>query len=463
MSSHYENILILGLGGIGYYLAKRLAHEGHAITAIEQDPELVRQADGQVDARLLQGNAMTFDCWGEAHAETMDYLIAVTDNDAVNILACLIAERYGIRRKIARVRSLGLWRPDAPLKPEDLEIDLVIRPEELTAQEIARLLKIRAGDVIVDIGEGHMQVMATRIGESSTLAHTMIKDISKKHDDFHFRIVAVAREGNTLIPSGDLELLPQDHAYILAHSEDLPRLMQLSGVTPERRQRVMIVGGGLLGRRVAELLEGSFPVRLIEQDERRAEELSHLLKKTQILHGDGSDADILVQAGLLDMDTIVATTGDNETNIMTCVLAKHLIRNQPDDRKRKEGKTISMVQREEYLVLAASLGSDITMNKKVLAGNEILKYIRRGQLLSVAHLYGVDAEVVELVAEPGAPITRKPLYEVGGMKGKIIIGGVYHDDAWQIAVGATQVRPGDRVIGVCASQHLRDLEHLLLS
>lgn len=463
MTTQNRDILIIGLGGVGYYLAKRLAHEGHAITAIESDPELIRRADGEVDARLIQGNAMCFSCWDGASAEQMDYLIAVTDNDAVNIMSSLIADRLGIPRKIARVRSLELWERHALLSPEDLKIDLIIRPEELTAQEIVRLLKMRAGNVIIDIGDGQMQVMATRIGERSVLANTKLKDVSKKHSGFRFRIVAIARGIQTIIPGGDDEIRPHDHVFVLAHSEDLPRLMKITETSQEKRHRVMIVGGGLVGSRIAELLENSFPVRLIEQDARRAEELSYELKKAEILHGNGSDTETLIQAGLLNTDTIITATGDNETNIMTSVLAKHLIRNQAGELHGKEGKTIALVKREHYIVLAASMGSDIVLNKKVLAGNEILKYIRRGKLLSVAHLHGFEAEVVELVADEGAPITRKPLYELGGLKGKIIIGGVCRKGLWQIAVGSTQVQPGDKVIAVCASNNLKELQQLLLA
>lgn len=462
MTKKNENILLLGLGGVGYYLAKRLTHEGHALTVIESDPTLIRRADGEVDARLIRGDAMSFSCWKDAAAQQMDYLIAVTDNDAVNIMSSLIADRSGIRKKIARVRSLELWRRNAPLTPDDLKIDLVIRPEELCAQEIGRLLKIQAGNIVIDIAEGHMQVMATRIDERSFLAHMKIKDISQIHDGFDFRIVSIARGANTIIPSGDHELKPQDQVFALAHKEDLPQLMLLAGVAQERSHRVMIIGGGLIGTRVAQLLERTFPVKLIEQNERRAEELSYRLKKTELLHGDASEADTLIQAGILDMDTIITATGDNETNIMTSVLAKHLIRNQPGELQGKESRTIALVKREEYLTIASAMGSDIVLNKKVLAANEILKYIRRDKVLSMAHLHGFEAEVVELVADRGAPITQKPLYQLGGMKGKIIIGGFFRNDKWQIAVGSSQIEPGDKVIGVCTSNHLRDLQKLLL-
>jgi trk system potassium uptake protein TrkA len=386
----------------------------------------------------------------------------VTDNDAVNILAAQIASRSGIRRKVARVRTLELWEPDALLTPEELQIDLLIRPEERTAQEIARLLKLRAGNVVVDVGDDQMQVVASRVERSSPLSRMSLMEISGKYDDFFFRIVAIARGIQTIIPGGDTVLEPHDHVFALVHSEDLPKLMEFAGVRQERRHRVLIIGGGLIGCRIAQLLEDTFPVRLVERDEGRAEELSYLLRSTEVLHGDGSDTETLLEAGLLDMDTIIAATGDNETNIMTTVLAKQRFHNLSGERRREAPKTIALVKREDYLVLASSMGADIVLNKKVLAANDILKYIRRGQMLSVAHLHGVDAEVVELVAAERAPITGKPLYKVGGMQDKIIIGGVCRSEKWRIAVGSTIVEPGDRVIGICKSTDLPDLQKLIL-
>ena len=463
MAKRSENILILGLGGVGYYLANRLSRGEHAVTVIESDPDLIRRADGEVDARLIRADAMSFACWKDAHAEKMDYLIAVTDNDAVNITAARIAARCGIREKIARVRSLEIWESDALMTTADFDVDLVIRPEELAAQEILRLLEMRAGNVVVDLADGQMHVLATHVGKRSALSRMTVKDISQKYDDFDFRIVAIARGINTLIPSGDRKVLPRDNVFILARTEDLERLMRLAGVSEERRHRVMIVGGGLIGSRVAQLLEGAFPVRLIEEDGRRAEDLSHLLKRTEVLHGDGSESDTLIKAGLMDMDTIITATGDNETNIMTAVLAKHLLGRRSGNDGAVEGKTIALVKREQYLVLASAMGSDVVLNKKVLAGNEILKHIRRDKMLSVAHLHGCDAEVVEMVADEGSPITRGPLFEIAGMKDRILIGGVFRKGTWQIAIGATHVQAGDKVIAICTSDHLKDLERLFLS
>jgi len=458
-----ENILILGLGGVGDYLAKRLSHEGHAITVVEQFPDALNRADGELDARLIRGDAMSFSCWLNADAKKMDYLIAVTDDDAVNIIGSLIADRLGIRQKIARVRSLALWEKDAPLKAEDVKIDLVIRPEELAAREIARLLKLRAGNVVFDIAGGQMQVVGTRIDETSPLAGFKLLELSQKYNHFYFRVVSIARGINTIIPSGDEVLLPGDNAFILARSEDLSKVLDLAREpSDEARHRVMIVGGGTVGSRVAAILEKTFPVRLIERDAARAEELSHQLKNTELLHGDGSEVKTLLEAGLLEMDTIVAATSDNETNIMSCVMAKNVFKDKANEADGKRFRSIALVGREEYLVAASTMGADVVLSKKVLAANEILKYIRRGELLSVAHLHGLEAELVELVVGEGAPITRKPLLRIEGTKGKIIIGGYSRDNGWQTAVGTTHLQPGDKVIAVCTSDHLRDVQSLVL-
>jgi trk system potassium uptake protein TrkA len=458
-----EKILILGLGGVGTYLAKRLVHEGYAVTAIEPDIQLIRKADGYLDARLIQGSAMSIDCWREAGAENIDFLIAVTNNDAVNMMASMIADRFGIPLKIARVRSMDFDSKDAVLRAEDLKIDLVIHPEELAAQEIVRLVKRTAGIEIIDIADGQAQVMGTRVQASSPLAHQKLKDLSQAHSAFPFRVVAIARGITTILPGGDLEILPQDQVLIMAAKEDLPKLMALTEVEQQRRHRVMILGGGLVGSRVAELMGKDVQVKIVEKAEDRAAELCHRLEHVEVLHGDGSDADALDLAGLPDMDTFITTTGENETNIMSCMLAKHLMTTSNGDERSKERKTISMVNKEEYLVLAATSGSDIALNKKVLAANEILKFIRRGELLSVAHLHGFDAEVVEILAAPGSPITRVPLSKIDpSFYGKILIGSVYRDEQWQIAVGHTRILPNERVIVFCKSMHLKDVHKLFL-
>jgi len=453
-----ENILILGLGGVGFYLAKRLAHEGYAITVIEQDSKKIQQAEGSIDARILKGNAMSPDCWKEAIVGKMDYLIAVTDNDAVNILSSIIADRFGISRKIARVRSLELCTGNSVLNIEDLKIDLIIHPEELAAQEIVRLVKRTAGNEIIEIDEGQMQVMATRIHESSPLANKKLTEISREYSDFFFRLLAITRGTTTIIPGGNNQIKPNDQILVMANQKALEKLMELTGTKRYNRHRVMILGGGLIGARVAELLGKSVRVKLLERNDFDAKELSNTLGNTEVLHGDGSSAEVLDTAGLTDMDTFITTTQDDETNVMSSILAKNLI---SEKNPNSQAKTIAMVNKEEYLVLSATIGLDIVLNKKILAGNQIIKFIRRGELISVAHLHGFDMDIVEFNVKKGAPICKTPLKKLDSdFYGKILIGAIHRNGNWEIAVGDTHLREGDRAIAVCGSMMLKHLQEL---
>lgn len=459
-----EHILLLGLGGVGFYLAKRLIHEEYAVTIIESNSKLISQADGQIDARLIQGNAMSIKCWQDANAGNMDYLIAVTDNDAVNMMASMIGDRFGIKRKIARVRSLEFGNPESLLSATDLKLDLLIHPEELVAQEIVRLIQINAGNEIIEIAQGAIQLLATGVDKSSPLAYKELREIAATYSDFPFRVVAIARGITTIIPHGSQVILPQDHIFIMVGQDDLPHLMEITGVKKQRQQRVMLLGGGMVGTRVAELLEKSVKVKIIEKDELRSKELSFDLANTEVLHGDGSDGEVLSAAGLFDTDIFVATTGENETNIMTCLMAKHLINKNKTNGKAREFRTVALVNKEDYLVLAATIGSDIALNKKVMAGNEIMKFIRRSEFLAVAHLQGFDTEVVELIAADKSPITRQPLSKLDKyFQDKLIIGAVFRNDTWEIAVGDTHIKADEPVIVICTSRHLKDVRKLFIS
>jgi trk system potassium uptake protein TrkA len=463
-TTQQENILILGLGGMGFYLAKRLQHEGYSVTAIEPDAKLVSYADDNLDARFITGSALSIAHWQEANAKEMDYMIAVTNKDALNMMGAQIADKFGIPQKICRLRHQEFGREDSLLSAEDLKIDLFISPEELVSKEIVRLVKRTAGNEIIDVAMGQVQVMATRISQKSPLANKNLIEIAQTHNDFPFRVVAIGRGISTIIPGGKDTILPQDQVLIMAGTEDLHQLMELTGVKLQRRYRVMILGGGMVGSRVAELLGKTMRVKLIEMDEERAEKLSADLADTEVLLGDGSDKEVLLAAGLLDMDTFIAATGENETNIMSCLMAKHLMSEQEEKEQIKtHRKTISLVTKEDYQVLATTSGSDIALNKKILAGNEILTFIRRSELLSVSHLHGFDAEVVDLLAPPGSTITKKPLSQLQStIAGKIIIGSVYRNDKWEAAVGDTQIQVGERVIVICGSKYFKNLRELFL-
>jgi trk system potassium uptake protein TrkA len=458
-----EKVLILGLGGVGFYLARRLQYEEYAVTAIEPDSERYRYGDESLDIRLISGEAMDLDCWREADAGSMACVICVTDNDAVNMMAARIADEFGVPYKIVRVRSLQFGMPGSLLSAEDLKIDLFVHPEEMVAQEISRLIRLRHGNEVIDIAEGQIQVLAARITEESQFANQKLKDISIKYPHLVFRVIAVARGISTIIPHGDLEILPRDQVVIMTRTRHLPELMEIAGVPKGGGQRVMIVGGGLVGRRIAELLEKSIEVTLIESNSDRARELAGRLSNAEVLYGDGSNADVLSMAGVQEVDTFISATARNETNIMSSLLAKNLMARKKNGTAAASGggKTIALVSKEDYQILASTIGLDITLNKKIMAATEIMKHIRRSELISAAHLHGFDAEVVELVAAPGAPITKRPLSRLNSSyHGTLMIGAVFRDNNWQVAVGDTHISDGERVIGVCLSNQLKELRKL---
>jgi trk system potassium uptake protein TrkA len=456
-----EKILILGLGGVGFYLAKRLQHEEYAVTAMEPDPVRYRYGDESLDVRLIRGHAMDIHRWREADASSMACVICVTDNDAVNMMGARIADKFGVPYKIARVHSLQFGLPGSLLSPKDLKVDLLINPEEMVAQEIARLIKLRHGNEVIDIAGDRIQMMAARVTHDSQFAHKKLKEISLQYADFAFRVVAVARGIKTIIPDGELEIVPHDQIVVMVAADHFSDLMEIAGVPQGVRQRVMIIGGGRVGSRVAELLRKSVEIILVEVDEVRARELAGNLSHVEVLHGDGSKADVLNMAGVQEIDTFISATGSNEANIMSSLLAKNLMKAGNGDESGIGEKTIAVVSNEDYQVLAATIGIDIALNKKIMAASEIMKEIRRSELISVAHLHGFDAEVVELIAAPNSPITKKPLSKIGSRyQGQLLIGSIYRDGDWRVAVGNTHIADNDRAIGVCLSRHLKDMRKL---
>ncbi len=431
------------------------------MTVIEKDPLLIERGQRELDARLVEGDATDFRIWNKASASDNDYVVCVTNDDAVNLVAAMLAQQFNIEYKVVRNSTIDMWSGDAMLQQTHLGINHLIRPEELAAQEVVRLCKMRAGNVIVDVGDGQLQVIAIHVQRQSAFAHMVVADLAKKYDRFPFQIVGVTRDIQTIIPNGSFKLEPGDHLFVLINKENVKYLLEYVDYTERYKRNVLIVGGGLVGSRVAELLQDDYNVRLIENHEDKAENLSFKLRNTTVLLGDGADKETLMTAGLLKMDTIVASTTDNDTNILVTVLAKHLIKTHRPEFAEQE-RTIALIKREEYAMLAAALGTDFAVNDKTLAANEVMRYLRRGHVLSVQHLHGCEAEIVELLADEGSAITKQKIADFRGFEGDFLIGAIRRGEQWVIASGNMHIQPGERVISVCADNSLGNLQRLFL-
>lgn len=440
-------IIIVGAGEVGFHLAKILSQERHDIVVIDKDREHIARVNESLDVMVVEGSGTELKTLKQAEASEADMLIAVTSNDEVNFTSCLLAGKLGAKKKIIRVNDPQfLSEPGGP-SAEDFGIDLMIYPEGLAAQEIVRLIRRSAATEVLEFADGRIQLIGIRLDQESPLLNKKLKDIVSTYKNLPFRAVAIFRGIRTIIPSGEELFKKGDQVFVVAKTEMVPEMLRLAGKESQRLEKIMILGGSGIGRRVAEELESEVSIKLIESGKAISTELADVLTKTMVIQGEGKDLDLLATEGIIDMDAYIAVTRDEEDNIISCLMAKHL----------GVTKTIAHVEKLDYLPLANTIGIDALVNKKLSAANAILKFIRKGEIVSVATLHGVDAEVIEMIAQKGSAVTKKPLSSVDFPEGAII-GCVIHDGSVEIPVGSTQIKTHDRVVVFTLPKSIHEVE-----
>ncbi len=443
-------IIIIGAGDIGFHLTKRLAAEKHNITVIEYDKNRVMYAHEHLDARIVEGMGTSFNTLKEADIKRAEVFAAMTNNDEVNLLACAIAKKAGVPMTIARIRNPEYTAADSILSPEELGVDYVIKPEKLTAKAIVRLIRQSSATDVLEFDEGKIRLFGIRLEENCPVLHRQLKDLARERGNPHLRILAIKRMQYTIIPKGDDLLLKGDQIYIVCEKDYLPEALRYFGKSDVKVENIMIIGGGLVGRYVAEELEKEINIKIIETDENKSTMLAGLLKNSLIIHGDGSDLDLLTFEGLQDMDEFVAVSGDDETNIITSLVAQHL----------KVPRTITLLRKPEYIPLTPAIGMDAVISKQQITVNSIQKLIRGKEIAYYAELPNLDAEIVEFIAKPGTKIVRKPLKDINFPK-KAIVGSVLkNNERLEIPRGDTQIEPGDKVIIFSLPEEIRNVEKL---
>lgn len=432
-------ILIVGGGQVGFFLCERLALEGHEVTLIDRDQDHLNEAQDRLNVLGILGNGASAETMEQAGIKQADLVMAVTDLDEVNILACLLAREYGVPRRIARIKSIEYQSRAAVLSKEKLGIDLMINPDDAVADELANLAG-RAGTFdVAEFVEGQIQFLGYRITEESPLCDLTLAELGEIRGMYRFVVVAVSRHGRTIIPRGDDTIQMGDSIFIFAHKEELPAIQYLLQIKEEPRrgsQRAFILGGGRIGLRLArQLEERNFDVRLVEKDLERCEYLSAQLNKTMVIHAEGTDIRILLDEGVGDADVFIAVTENDETNILCSLLCRH----------HGTHRTLCLVNRPELLNLAPSLGIDACVSPRLSAAAAILKFVRRGEILSLATIEGSNSEVLEIQVKQGSPIIDKPLKDLHFPRGAII-GAIVHDQGYEIPDGESRLRVNDRVL-----------------
>ncbi|WP_020404795.1 Trk system potassium transporter TrkA [Gracilimonas tropica] len=435
-------IVIIGAGEIGYDLANVLSSEKHDVTVLDREKSVLSRVSDSIDALTIEGNATSVKDLVKANVGQADILISVTSIDEVNMISGMIGKRLGAKMVIARIRSDEFSDSDAPLTPSDLGIDVMIHPELSAAHEIAQLLKRSSASDVINLANDRMQLIGIRLEKNSPIIGKTLNEYAALYSDLTFRVVAIGRRGRTIIPNGSIRMQPYDQVFMLAETKNINAVVQTTGKKETEINTLMIAGGSGMGAMIARLLcadkSKNWSIKLIEPDYDRAESLAIELKNVMVLHGNPTDPDLLASEGIGEMDAFIAVTEDEESNIISCLLAKHL----------EVNKTVALVSKPDFIPLAQTIGLDAVVNKKGAASNEIHRYVRRGRVISVTELRGIKAEVIELQATEKSKITKKPIRKLNLPEG-CVIGGVLCNGTVEIATGTTQINGGDRVIIFC--------------
>jgi trk system potassium uptake protein TrkA len=428
-------IIIAGMGDVGYHLAKQLSNEEHDIIAIDMNQQRLSYSDSMADILTINGSSTNISTLKEARVDKADLFVAVTSYEEINVTSAILARKLGAKKTIARIGNSEYLNTDIGINFVDIGVDFMIYPEELAAREMVNLILRSAATDVMDFEGGKLSVIGLRLDKDAPVIRKTIVEIAKEFESFDFRIVALHRNFRTMIPKGNDRFLPNDQVFVIAKPEGNSVVMKLAGKEDIKFDNIMILGGSKIGRRVAELLEDKMSVKLIESDEEKSLQLADSLTSTLVIKGDGRDIDLLAQEGIIDVDAFVAVTEDAETNIITCLLAKHL----------GVKKAIALVDKVDYIPLTQTIGLDSLINKKLITANNISRFIRKSEVLALSTLEGIDADIMEYVVQPNSLITKKPIKDLNFPK-EAIIGGIIRGDESIIAIGDTRIQNGDKVV-----------------
>lgn len=434
-------IVIIGSGDVGIDLSLMLSGERQDVTIIDQSREALKRCAESSDILVIEGNGTSPDILVKAGVPTCDLVIAATNSDEVNIVASMMSKRLGAKKVIARVRNEELLGDAAPVKPADLGIDVIINPELSLAGEITLLVKRAAASDLIEIADGKMQVIGIRLPAGSPLIGVSMEEYASNNANIDFRVVAIYRGGITIIPRGNHLFRANDQIFVISLSEHIKQIIRSTGVGEQSVQNVMIAGGTRVGQRVAQLLcqqARGWKIKLIEPSYEASYQIASENRNILVLQGDPTDPGLLASEGITDTDVFIAVTEDEESNIISCLMAKHL----------KVPKVIAMVSKPDYIPLSQTIGLDASVNKKTSIANEIHRYVLGSNLLQVAGLHGIDAEILQLQISSTSKVAGKLVKNLRLPEG-CMIGGIIHEQHVSVATGDDMLQPGDSVFVFC--------------
>jgi len=444
-------IIIVGAGDVGFHLAKLLSFESQDIYLIDMDAEKLEYASSHIDVITIKGDATSVKLLKGINIDKADIFLAVTESQNTNFTLAVIAKKLGAKKTIARI-SNHEFSQNTDIDFAELGIDNMISPGELAANEIKMLLNQSAFNDTIEFENGTLNILGSTLEYNSPLINLTVQEAKEQFTDIDFITIAIKPENSskTIIPRGDTVYSANDQIYFSTPKESIKKLHKLMGKTPFGVKDVMILGASKIGVKAARnLCESNYNIKLIEINKERAKEVAEKLPSALIIKGDGRNVEILEEESIAEMDAFVAVTGNSETNIMSCLVAK----------SKGVKKTIALVENMDYINISQTIGIDTLINKKLLAASAIFKHVRKGEVLKLANLHNVDAEVLEFMVKENSPITRKLIKDIKFTK-KGVFAGVIRDGIALMTFGDFQILAGDKAVIFCLPEAIHKVEKL---
>ena len=444
-------IVIAGAGDVGLHLAKLLSNENHAITLIDENQEVLDNSNRQIDVFGIRGDSSSLEVLRQADIENTGLFLAVTTSEKNNLMSAILAKKMGAKQTIARVDNEEYLLDSQKELFKELGVDALISPRHLASIEIQRLLKENAVTDLFNFEDGKISVVGITLDENSDLLDLTLQQIDEEHIKHRFRCIAILRNGETIIPRGTTKVRRNDHIYFLARQEKIKDIANMIGKAQRPIKNVMILGGKDLGFITTKLLQNDYNITVVEDCKDTCRGLVEDIHNALIIHADPSNVQILKEEGIEKMDAVIALTPNTEANIIACLVAENL----------GNLKTIALVDNTEYIHISQNIGVDTLINKKLIAANFIFRHIRQGEIVSIASIHGVDAEILEFEVQETSKITRQELRNLDFPKAAII-GGVIRDGKGLTTPGNFKFEPKDRVVVLSKLECIKKVEEYFI-
>ena len=445
-------IIIVGAGEVGFHTASRLSIENKDVVVIDRDPRALRRIAENTDVQTIVGSGSSPVILEEAGLKEAEILLAVTDSDETNLVACLVANLLSpSTKKLARVRSGDFDGYHESFREKAPYIDTIINPEIEVINTIASLISVPGAVEVRALANDRLRLVAVRMPKDSPLAGRPLSEAAGEIGKNSFLVAAIVRNEKMIVPHGNNRLLPNDIVYFISEKERLASSLKVFDKPARPVHRALIVGGGRLGLRLAQRFEAAdIKTKIIEINPDRCAYLAEAMHKTVVLQGNGSDQELLIEEHIQDMDVVVSLTDDEQTNILTSLLANRL----------GAANTVTKISKFTYIPLMSTIGLEQVVSPRLSAINSILQHIRKGKVLSAISLKEEQAEVLEAVALSTSELVGRPLRKVNMPKSTLLV-GIIRGEEIIVPTGDTVVEPDDRVIIFAQKHAIAKVEQLL--